>query len=404
MNSKSLNTILLSTNLALVVALFCLATRKPQASPAPKEIPETAVREVQPVRNALRPYATAIVDSDWNQWVNTLRDAGVPTRVLARLVREGFDDQWQTRQAEAQAAFMRGDMDIDALSALNIEHDAEQEKAIRSALGEQEFRKWDMTNVLQSLNLRDIPLTAAEVDTLYDLQKNHINRANELLAAKLKGQIDYATMEEQQTRFEADYDAKLKTLLGEQRFATLQGTGEVAGELQREFSEAKLPADVPFESLVDLQNQWTERRSTMVGQVNEAKSQIANWEQEIKRVDDQRDQEFQRVLGTNAFDTLTAAQDSRYKEMKRYADTWGIGDVDADFVYRTMKYYEKNVADYNQRARQREADGQSVDWDAVKQNVQQFSAQIEQSVRSYLGDDRFDKLKQNRIVQFAPVN
>jgi hypothetical protein len=406
MNSKSLNQVLLAFNLALVAAVIFLVSRDPHPPLKLAEIPSVAPNETLPVVSAPkpRPYAAVIGESDWRHWVDTLREAGVPTRVLARLVREGFDDQWQTRQADAQAAYMRGDMDVDGLGALSIEHDFEQEKAIRTALGEEDFRKWNLTNVLQSLNLRDIQLTPAETDALYDLQKKHLDRGNELLAAKLKGQIDYATMEEQQARAEADYNAKLKALLGEQRYGALQGSDEGAGELQRSLTEAKLPADVPFESLLGLQNQWTERRSEMAGQVNEAKSQISNWEQEIKRIDDQRDQEFQRVLGTNAFDTLTAAQDSRYKEMKRYADNWGIGDAEVDFVYRTIKYYEKNVADYNERARKLEAGGQSVDWDAMKQNIQQFDAQIEQSVRSYLGDARFDKLKQNRILQFGSLN
>jgi len=34
--------------------------------------------------------------------------------------------------------------------------------------------------------------------------------------------------------------------------------------------------------------------------------------------------EFQRMLGTNVFDTFEKRQDTRYQEMKRYADTWGL--------------------------------------------------------------------------------
>ena len=33
---------------------------------------------------------------------------------------------------------------------------------------------------------------------------------------------------------------------------------------------------------------------------------------------------FQCMLGTNVFDTFEKGQDTRYQEMKRYADTWGL--------------------------------------------------------------------------------
>jgi hypothetical protein len=48
---------------------------------------------------------------------------------------------------------MRGDIDTDGLAAANVEHDTEQEKAIRAALGEEDFKKWDMQSYSRKMQL-----------------------------------------------------------------------------------------------------------------------------------------------------------------------------------------------------------------------------------------------------------
>ena len=167
-------------------------------------------------------------------WVSTLRDAGVPVRVLARVVREVFDDQWQKRQSQAQAAYMRGDADADSLALVSLEHDQEQEQAMRAALGDEDFRKWDKQNVLSGLNLQGVKLTDAQSDALYDLEKKHQEQLNQILASKLKHEIDPATDEQEQAGVEADYDSQLKALLGEQNYAAMRGTpDDTAGQLKR---------------------------------------------------------------------------------------------------------------------------------------------------------------------------
>jgi hypothetical protein len=65
-----------------------------------------------------------------------------------------------------------------------------------------------------------------------------------------------------------------------------------------------------------------------------------------------------------------------------------------------MKYYEKSVQDYQAQARALEAQGQSVDWDAVNKNLQQFAQQTQQALQNYLGQDSFNKMQQNGVFQF----
>jgi hypothetical protein len=148
------------------------------------------------------------------------------------------------------------------------------------------------------------------------------------------------------------------------------------------------------------QQQWNERRSALDGQFQDDPSSAAYAEQ-IKALEEARDQGYQRVLGPNAFDTLPKEQDSGYLAMRKYANLWGLDDNKIDHVYGTMKYYEKSVEDYRARARALDTQGQSVDWDAVNKNLQQFAEQTRQSLQNYLGQDLFNKMQRNSVFPFT---
>jgi hypothetical protein len=106
------------------------------------------------------------------------------------------------------------------------------------------------------------------------------------------------------------------------------------------------------------------------------------------------------VLGTNIFDTLQKQQDIGYSRMKKYENIWELDDRKIDYVYGTVRYYEKSVQDYQSQARALEAQGQSVDWIAVNKNLQQFAQQTRQALQNYLGQDSFNKMQRNGVFQF----
>lgn len=407
MNPSRLNKALLVSNLVLVAALATLLLRWPEtaSSALPSSVPKSAATANSRHADLPRPlsYGQAIAESDWKTWAEALRGIGVPTRVLARLVRDGFDDQWQKRQEQAQAAYMRGELDGDGLGALSIEHDFAQEAAICAALGDEEFRKWDMANLLQSLPLRDIRLSPEETETLYDLEKNHRDSLNRLLASKLKGEIDHASLEERQATFEAAHDVKLKELLGARRHASLRGLNEGSAELQRILADVPLPKKVSFETLLAIQNQWSERRNEMMTNLHETKAMMANFEKEITRMDDSREREFERLLGSEAADQIQRQQDIRYQAMQRHAGAWGLDKNLTEHLYTTIRYYEKAVNEYQRESRALEAGGQPVDWAEVDGKVNRFAQQTEQALRRHLGDERFEMIRSNQIFPFAAV-
>jgi hypothetical protein len=47
-----------------------------------------------------------------------------------------------------------------------------------------------------------------------------------------------------------------------------------------------------------------------------------------------------------------------------------------------------------------ESQGQAVDWNAVNENLSQFSRQTARSIRDFLGEERFQKMKQSQLWPF----
>jgi hypothetical protein len=196
----------------------------------------------------------------------------------------------------------------------------------------------------------------------------------------------------------------MKSLLGDDRYAKSQGTdaGTAAANLRQDLAKLN-PSDSQFQELLKAQQQWNDRRVELDKQFQDDPSSAAYLGQ-IKALDEARDQEYQRVLGTNVFDAFQKEQDGGYSRMKRFESNWGLDDHKIDYVYGTMKYYEKSVQDYQIRAKALEAQGQSVDWDEVNKNLQQFAKQTQQTLQAYLGQDRFDKMQRNGVFQFNPLS
>jgi uncharacterized protein YpuA (DUF1002 family) len=93
-------------------------------------------------------------------------------------------------------------------------------------------------------------------------------------------------------------------------------------------------------------------------------------------------------------------QDGNYLKMKKSESLWGLDDTEINYVYATLKYYATSAQDYQARASALQAQGQSVDWDAVNNNLRQFGLQTQQTLQNYLGQDSFNKMQRNGFFQF----
>jgi hypothetical protein len=392
-------------NVILAVTVVVLVLHKSERAPAPsatevspgKMTNETPMTNGTPVLTSqpkLARYTDIASASDRRRWlVDQLRAAGVPNNVLARVVLSDLEEHWERSFEE-----FRGD--ADKMTALQLEHDMGKDAEMRAALGEEGFKLWDQGNMLREANIGKIPLTASETNALYDLKKKLQQRHWDLEQARLKGEMDDAEINDASDKAYSEYNQQMKALLGDERYAKSQGVddGAAVANLQQDLAKVN-PSDSQFQDLLKAQQQWNESRSKLDQQFQDDPSSAAYADQ-IKALDEARDQQYQRVLGTNVFDTLQKEQDGGYSKMKKYENVWGLDDSKVDSVYGTIKYYEKSVQDYQAQARALEAQGQSVDWDAVNKNLQQFAQQTQQALQNYLGQDSFNRLQRNGVFQF----
>lgn len=405
MTRTSLNraSLLLNGVFAITVLILFLQKSKPAPTtsayePAPRENvrQETATDTSRAVPPSLSPrYGDNASASGRRRWlVEQLREAGVPNRILARVVLSDLEEHYD-RRIEAC------DGDADSMALAQLEFDRNKDAEMRAALGEEGFKLWDRENMLREANSGKVPLTTAETDTLYGLKKKLQQRQWELEEARLKKEMDDADINDASEKAYAAFNQEMKELLGDQRYAKSQGLDDdVAAESLRHNVASANPTDAQFQELLKAQQQWNEQRSELDQQFQADESSPA-YAAKIQSLDEARDREYQRVLGTNVFDALQKEQDGGYSKMKKYADLWGLDDRKMDYVYATMKYYEKSVQDYNARARALEAQGQSVDWEAMNKNLRQFVEQTRQALQDQLGQDRFDKLQRNGVFQFS---
>lgn len=333
--------------------------------------------------------------ADQRRWlVDQLRAMGVPNEVLARVVMKDLDQRWNKRAAELTLK-TRGD--AEALTALNLEIERSRDADMRDALGEDGFKQWDTENMRREVDTGKVEFSPAETDAAYALWKKLRLRDLELRELKHQGKIDEAGAGEAYAKDVAEFQRRMKSLLGDERYAETQAVGPraAAANLQQDLAKAN-PTDVQFQELLNTQQQYNDLRADLARQPHDDAAYV----QRLKDLDEARDEEFRRVLGANAFDALQKQQDFSYSEMKKYEQNWGLDDAKIDYVYGALKYYQKTAEDYQADARALAAEGQTVDWDAVNKNLQRFAQQTRQALQSYVGPDSFDKLQRNGILQF----
>jgi plasmid maintenance system killer protein len=330
--------------------------------------------------------------------VDQLRAAGVSNRVLARFVQADRDEAWEKRFEQG-----RNSGNGDAMAALQLEHDMTLDQDMRAALGEEGFRAWDQERMLREANIGKVALSPEESGTIYNFKKSLQQRQWDLESARLKKTMDDAEINDAANKAYAEYTEQMKALLGEQRYAKSLGMDDetAANNLRQDLAKVG-PNDSQFRDLLKAQRDWTDRRSEIEKQYQDSPTS-PEYAAKLKALDDARDSEYQRVLGASAFDKLQKEQDGGYSKMKKYQDIWGLNDSSIDYVYGATKYFEKSVQDYQAQANALEAQGQKVDWEAVTKNLQQFTAQSQQALKEYLGQERFEKLQKNGVLQFDPT-
>jgi hypothetical protein len=334
-------------------------------------------------------------------WMPQLRSIGIPTPLLARLVVGEFEVRWEARRHELQRRCDRGEIGDIALGRFEAQHDRERDDELRAALGEDAFRQWDKEEVVRHVVPDELKLSVAETDAVYQLKKSLVERQNSVTAYVQNGEIDQVECDQMQAEAQSDYERKLQAVLGDERYAVLQGADmKAAGILRRDLLSLNA-TDAQLTSVLASQRQWDQRRAELDRQLQTGGITDAAYQAKIQAADAARDDDYRRALGTNGYDDLQKVQNTQYQTLKRYATAWELSDGDIDYLYRSLQTYQKNLTDVQSRAQAMAQQGQPVDGLAMRQNLQQVSQQTLAGLRSYLGNERFNKLVQNEAFALS---
>lgn len=400
MSNPKLNRVSIGLNVLLAATCLFLAARRNDSNsstpPAPMDSPSSAVGVAKPDAGTT-PDLNATKQKAPRSWTAILRDQGVPERVLAQVVLADFADRWQARQAEAQQAYNRGELDSDGLAALDQKREIEQEADFRSALGEGAFREWDQERLFQQFNLNGLDLSANETNSLYDLAAGLRQRLRDLTAARLSNGIDQATLNDEQARAQSEFGEKVHALLGDARHRILHGTDPAVGDLRRALRGITMDTN-QFSALLQAQQKWDSQRSELEQQ--ELNSGDAAISQQLDRASENRDEVFTSILGTNGFSQFQRQQDSRYLEMQKNAARWGLDGTAVDYVYDTIRAYEDAVRVGEKVAGTPGASDPDALKKAIENSLQSLGQQARDNVRAAVGEPAYAAIVRNQILPF----
>jgi hypothetical protein len=196
--------------------VMLLTGKDPSMTVAPEKIPQPT--QASPSR--------ALTGPGWQQSLQQLRDAGVPNNVLAGLVVADFELRWQKQLREFEQRYQAGVADDDARARFEARRDDEQEKELRTALGDEGFEQWDKDNQLRDLDLHKLQLSSSQTDALYQLRKDRARKDHALTEALQNREIDEADYNKQQSAAQQEYDQQFKIVLGDERYEALQRSEE----------------------------------------------------------------------------------------------------------------------------------------------------------------------------------
>ena len=317
---------------------------------------------------------------------------GVPNDTLALVARVDFEVQWETR-------FEACGVDREKLAAAQLDMDMNKDTEMRAALGEEGFKRWDTKNMLWEAMSTKVAVTPTESDAIYAAKKKLQLRELELEQAKVKGTMDDAAINDSEDKAYSEYNEQLKAVLGDERYAKSQQLDDAfaAGNLRYTLTKNGVnPDDAQFQALFKAEQECDKSQLKL-------DPAAPDYAAQLKALNDARDQQYQQVLGPDAYGTLQKEQDPGYSQMKKFENLWGLDDGKVDYVYNSMKSYEKSVQDYQAQMSALQAQGQKVDWDGVSKHLQQITDQTGQTLQSYLGQDSFDKLQRNHLFLFKPT-
>lgn len=391
---KRLLLVSLALNLVLAGSVgWLVATRRHAvpvviAAPPPPKTPG-------PKASAPRAASTG-ESTDVRDWLPQLREAGVPDRVLARLVAANYMASWEKRREQMQLRWERGEIDDDDWFQFNRQRDVAEENAVRAAVGEEAFKAWHEEKLLAGLPLDRIQMSASEREGLYALRRDLLAQQRDLERRNRAGEIDDAQFEQQQEKLQADYEAKTKTLLGDARFATLQSPSESTdGGLRRNLQSLNLPAS-KIDAIIAAEQQWREQRIAMDRAAGQETSLSPDaYQAKVHELDAAHDAALQQQLGADGLEALRQMQDERYRKLTKYAQLWQLSSDEVNKVYGALRDYNQTVDEYRRQAQSR-----GLTYEVMQPAIDQFRQSSSASLRAAIGEKKYNQLAGSDVLNW----
>lgn len=366
-----------------------VATTVPMARPAP---PAEAPR-----RRAEPSAVAGEAGAEWPKWIAGVRTLGVPNPLLASLVRADFEQRWERRSRALKLRHAAGEIGDDELARELGDHDEEQARELRAALGETGFAAWKKDQVLHSYADANPPLTEAEGNQLYRLQEEADSKRRELTAAHDRGEIDATTLDAELEALEEAHASKVKSILGESRMVSADQVDDSArGNLLHQFKTLNVPAD-QIEKLADLDQAKSVLEQGLEQSANAAGLSDAARQAERQAVTEARDRAFERILGPEEFQTWQRMTDPRWEALQKYAPAWNLDDTEEARVYALLQQRDAAARERQLQALASQRGGAAPDWPTVQRDLETQAQRTADSLRQLLGPDRFQRMEQNGV-------
>jgi hypothetical protein len=359
----------------------------------------TAAAPAQPLSFTLGSGQTVQFSAEFVSLVKQLQASGVSEETLAGFVQAEFSRQVEIIAEEMQRKMMRGDIDQREQLRFSADMRSNQTEAVKALLGDEAYLHWEKQNALRWAEDMNLALTPEQAMVAYQASKKYTQSGpRDLFFALGAGEIDPTDFQEQQAALQKEYEQQMAALIGADGIAKLKRNNDWNyGTLRRGLKDLNL-SDAQIDALYAVTQQYNQKQQELSRQNQSGKPQPQDYGQQITALNNEREQEMQRILGADGYAQYQKVTDSRYQQLKQYAPAWQLTPADIEHVYQSMTQAMQAADDY-QRQALTAGQGQPVNLEDILTTADDYKRQAEDELRQYLGEDRFNKLKRAGVIQ-----
>ena len=329
--------------------------------------------------------------------VAQLEDLGISRSILVSAVLEDFHRRWDKHFNDVQKRYAPKQVPEREYIELARQREAAQVRQLKETLGEQGYLEWDKERTLHLVNGAGLPLTDAEAETLYRLQKEFDEKHKELQMAMEDGIADRADAAALQTRAQEALERELEKVLGKQRLDQMRGYSDPVADVHRLYGDLN-PSPDQAKKVIAAEEAYRESEAALARRLQSKPGDAASVMAELKTLNDAREENLRRVFGAEAYDRMKQQNDPTYKTLKQYADAWNLQEREVNTVYQTLQAFHDQADRTRLAAQMSEAAGQPVNWREINAAIDQARQKTEAGLQGVIGGERLRRLKQNGML------